>query len=326
MKVVISGGAGFIGSHLVDYILEEDTADKVIVIDNLSSGRIDFIKHWMGDERFSFHRIDLSSPNSLGDLINGSDIFFHFAADPEVRRGSITPESMWTNNVVATYNALEAARIAKIRFIVFASSSTVYGEPTVMPTPENYSPLEPISIYGASKLACEALISGYAHTFGIRGLILRFANIVGKRLRHGVIYDFIRKLQKNPNKLEILGDGTQRKSYLHVRDAVEATIKLLEHFREKELKTDVFNVGSEDWVTVGEIAEIVSKTMGLQPEYYYTGGVDGGRGWKGDVKYMLLDITKAKKAGWKPKMNSKEAVERAAKEIYEEVKEEPPIN
>ena len=321
MRAIVTGGAGFIGSHLVDFLMEKDMVEKLLIIDNLSSGDESFIKKWESDQRFSFHKIDLTNTRNLPDLLEGFDIIFHFAADPEVRRGSQNPSSMWLNNVVATYNLLEAARRAKIKFLVFASSSTVYGEPSKIPTPEDYSPMEPISVYGASKLACEALISGFAHSFNIRALILRFANIVGSRLRHGVIYDFIKKLQRDPQRLEILGDGTQKKSYLHVSDAVEATWILFEHFRENGRKIDVYNVGSEDWVTVGEIAKIVSKTMNLNPEFYYTGGVNGGRGWIGDVKYMLLDITKAKNAGWKPKTNSKETVEKAAKEIYREIGE-----
>jgi len=182
-----------------------------------------------------------------------------------------------------------------MRRLVFASSSTVYGEARKIPTPEDYSPLEPISIYGASKLACEALISGYAHTFKIRGLILRLANIVGERSNHGVIYDFILKLKKNPKVLEILGDGSQRKSYLHVSDCIDAILHLYERFEGDEGLYDVYNVGSEDWVLVREIADMVVECMGLESvEYSFTGGVEGGRGWPGDVKTMLLDIGKAR--------------------------------
>ena len=210
-------------------------------------------------------------------------------------------------------------RINNIKFLVFASSSTVYGDASRLPTPEDYAPLEPISVYGASKLACEALISGYAHTFKIRSLVLRYANIIGSRLRHGVIYDFIMKLRNNPDVLEILGDGTQRKSYLHISDAVNATMHLFNTFRANDKLFDVYNVGNEDWITVREIADIVSRVMGLNPEYRFTGGVEGGRGWVGDVKYMLLDISKLKSTGWKPRLSSREAVERTAKELIAEL-------
>jgi len=169
-------------------------------------------------------------------------------------------------------------RIGKIPYLVFVSSSTVYGDAAKIPTPEDYAPLEPISIYGASKLACEAIISGYAHTFKIRSLVLRYANIIGSRLRHGVIYDFIMKLKKDPTRLEILGDGTQRKSYLHVSDTIEATMHLFNVFRESGKLFDVYNIGDEDRITVKKIAEIVLEGLGLEPEFHFTSGVKGGRG------------------------------------------------
>jgi len=204
-----------------------------------------------------------------------------------------------------------------IKALAFTSSSTVYGEAKEIPTPEDYGPLEPISVYGGAKLAAEALIAGYAHTFDIKAVVFRLANIIGKRSNHGVIYDFINKLKATPHRLEILGDGTQRKSYLHVSDTVEAMLYLFKEFLKEDKIYDAYNIGSEDWITVTEIAEIVSREMGLNPEFYFTGGVDGGRGWKGDVKIMLLNIEKAKAKGWKPKMNSKEAVERTVKELLE---------
>ncbi|GAB6101045.1 hypothetical protein JCM16138_02680 [Thermococcus atlanticus] len=165
------------------------------------------------------------------------------------------------------------------------------------------------------KLAAEALISGYAHTFGIKSLVFRLANIIGERSNHGVIYDFINKLRRNPEELEILGDGTQRKSYLHVSDTVDAMLYLFERFKEEGKIFDVYNLGSEDWITVREIAEAVSRGMGLSPRFRFTGGVDGGRGWKGDVKFMRLSIEKAKSKGWEPGMNSYQAVERTVREL-----------
>ena len=321
-RFIVTGGAGFIGSHLVDFLLEKNLVEEVVVLDNLISGKLEFLSKHLGSPKLKFYKVDLRFLDEFIEYFEGVEAVFHFAADPEVRRGSSKPSSMWTNNVIATYNVLEATRRNGVKFLVFASSSTVYGEPSKIPTPENYSPLEPISIYGASKLACEALISGYAHTFKIRSLIIRYANIVGPRLRHGVIYDFIRKLQKNPNQLEILGDGSQRKSYLHISDAIEATWHLFKQFSKTNKLLEIYNIGSEDWVTVKEIAEIVSTTMGLKPKFHFTGGVEGGRGWIGDVKYMLLDISKAKTTGWKPKLNSKEAVKKAAKEIYQEIQKE----
>ena len=314
MRVLVTGGAGFVGSHLVDRLMLEGY--RVRVVDNLSAGRLENLKRWLEDANFEFVKGDLREVEVISRAVSGVDLVFHLAANPEVKIGSQKPGEIYENNVAATYNLLEAMRRRGIRKLVFASSSTVYGEARKIPTPEDYSPLEPISIYGASKLACEALISGYAHTFKIRSLVLRLANIVGGRSNHGVIYDFILKLKKNPKVLEILGDGSQRKSYLHVSDCIEAMLRLYERFEGDEGLYDVYNVGSEDWVLVREIADVVVEGLGLEGvEYRFTGGVDGGRGWPGDVKTMLLDIGKAKSRGWKPKLNSRQAVKRAVQEL-----------
>jgi len=319
MRALVTGGAGFIGSHLVDVLMRDKKFSKVVVIDNLSTGRYENIAHWESDEKFSFIKADLANIDEIIDAFKDIDVVFHFAAESDVRIGVKNPEKMWRDNVVVTFNVLEAMRINNVRFIVFSSSSTVYGDQVKLPTPED-ALLQPISIYGASKLAGESLILGYANTFKMRGLILRYANIIGARLRHGVIYDFIMKLLKNPNELEILGDGTQRKSYLHVSDAISATMHLFERFLRSNSRFEIYNVGNEDWITVKEIADIVSKVLGVNPKYTFTGGVEGGRGWIGDVKLMLLDINKLKGTGWRPSLNSSEAVERAAREIYEEIR------
>jgi UDP-glucose 4-epimerase len=239
---------------------------------------------------------------------------FHFAANPEVKIGSTEPGIHFQQNIVATYNLLELIRRADAKpTLIFASTSTVYGEASRIPTPEDYAPLKPISTYGASKLACEALITAYAYTYGFKAVIYRLANIVGPRSRHGVIYDFIEKLKRNPGELEILGDGTQTKSYLHVGDCIDAILLGLEKSTEQ---VEIFNVGSEDQVDVKTIAQIVIDEMKLKNvKLIFTGGVEGGRGWKGDVKNMLLDITKLKTLGWRPKLNSKQAVREAAKSL-----------
>ncbi|MDD2756663.1 MAG: NAD-dependent epimerase/dehydratase family protein, partial [Methanothrix sp.] len=207
---------------------------------------------------------------------------------------------------------LEAMRKSDVGRIAFTSTSTVYGEAAKVPTPEDYGPLLPISLYGASKLACEALISSYCHTFDMQSWIYRFANIVGERGTHGVLVDFIRKLRENPRELEILGSGKQKKSYLEVRDCVRAMLHCIEHSDEQ---VNVFNVGTEDSVDVTQIADIVAGQMGLSDVLYrYTGGVDG-RGWKGDVKVMQLSIEKIKKLGWTPQGGSAQAVETAVKAL-----------
>ncbi|MEM3728455.1 MAG: NAD-dependent epimerase/dehydratase family protein [Candidatus Bathyarchaeia archaeon] len=311
-RVFITGGAGFIGSHLVDKLCEMGL--KVVVFDNLSSGTIENVKEWLNAPNFKFIHGDLLSPKEIVRSIEGCDIIFHFAANPEVRVGSEDPKIHYEQNVLATFNLLEAIRkVGRVKILVFTSSSTVYGDAELIPTPEDYAPLKPISTYGASKLAAEALISAYANTCGFKAIIYRLANIVGLRSQHGVIYDFIKKLRENPNRLEILGDGTQTKSYLYVEDCIDAILTGLNAGNER---VNIFNVGSEDQIIVKEIADIVCTKMGLRDvQYVFTGGVDGGRGWKGDVKVMLLKIDRLKSLGWKPKLNSRQAVERAVSEI-----------
>jgi len=317
IKAVVTGGAGFLGSHLVDALMMN--GHEVSVIDNLSSGSLDNLKAWLSRPGFSFVRGDLKERNGAWrSVLRGADVVLHFAANPEVRISSTEPRIHFDENVVATFNILEAARRADVNVFVFASSSTVYGDPEVIPTPEDH-PKRPISVYGASKLACEILIETYHRLYGIRTLALRYANIVGPRLTHGVIVDFIKKLRNNPRELEILGDGTQKKSYLHVSDAISATLHLLDLLLRGAFSCDAFNVGSEDWLNVIEIANIVVEAMGL-PEVKYTFRpmTPDGRGWPGDVKLMLLDISKLRATGWKPSMGSREAVERTVEELLSE--------
>lgn len=314
-KVLVTGGAGFIGSYLVDALLTRGT--NVTVFDNLSSGRLKNIEKWLNQENFTFIKGDLLNPADVKKLgMNQYKIVFHLAANPEVRVGSTNPHIHFQQNVVATEILLEHFRTTeKPSTVLFTSTSTVYGEPTEIPTKENYAPLKPISIYGATKLACESLISAYAYTCSFKAIIYRLANIVGPRSEHGVIYDFVQKLRKKPNELEILGDGTQNKSYLHIRDCIEAMFLGLEKSREQ---VGIYNIGSEDQIDVTEIAHIVTEEMGLKNvELKFTGGVDGGRGWKGDVKNMLLDISQIKALGWKPKLNSRQAMKKTATSLVQ---------
>ncbi|MBS7635050.1 GDP-mannose 4,6-dehydratase [Candidatus Bathyarchaeota archaeon] len=314
---LITGGAGFIGSHLVDNLMEIGV--NVTVLDNLSAGKLDNISRWLNNSRFKFIMGDALNPSDIKKSMETCDVVFHLAANPDVKIGAFNTRIDYEQNILATYNLLEAMKESEhCKSIVFTSTSTVYGEAKKMPTPEDYGPLKPISLYGASKLACEALISGYSNLFGFKSVICRLANIVGSRSGHGVIYDFIKKLRSNPKILEVLGDGTQRKSYLYVKDCVEAILVASEMAKER---VEIYNIGSEDTVNVATIARIVIEEMGLSDiEIEYTGGVDGGRGWKGDVKEMLLDISKIKMLGWKPKLNSAEAVRRTAKDIISEIR------
>jgi UDP-glucose 4-epimerase len=315
-RILVTGGAGFIGSHLVDRLV--DRGYFVRVFDNLSSGSLKNIERRIGKANFEFVRGDLKDREAVYSIVKDIDTVFHLAANPEVRISSIEPEIHFRENIVATFNLLEAIRRSGgVEKLVFASSSTVYGDPEEIPTPETHI-IKPISVYGASKAACEALISSYAHLYGFKAVSLRYANIVGPRLNHGVIYDFIMKLKRNPEILEVLGDGTQRKSYLYIDDAIDATLYITEKLMNETIY-DVYNVGNKDWITVREIAEIVSRTMGLKPRIIYTGGTPDGRGWPGDVKYMLLSIEKLERKGWSPKYSSREAVELTAKALLREI-------
>ncbi|MDK6028595.1 NAD-dependent epimerase/dehydratase family protein [Ignisphaera sp. 4213-co] len=315
-KVIVTGGAGFIGSHMVDYIVVKSLANKIVVIDNFSSGSIKNVEHHIGKDYFELINADLKSFESKWvDVFKDADAVFHFAANPEVRISSTDPRIHFNENIVATFNVLEAARKFDVTTHFFASSSTVYGDADKIPTPEDHA-LKPISVYGASKAACEMLYYSYSHLYGFNVAIGRYANIIGYRSNHGVIIDFINKLRKNPNILEILGDGTQRKSYLHVSDAVEATAIITLYAKERK-GYHVFNIGNDDWITVKEIADITVNEMELKNvQYKYILVTPDGRGWPGDVKLMLLDITKIKSlTSWRPKLSSKDAVRKTVREI-----------
>jgi UDP-glucose 4-epimerase len=315
-KILVTGGFGFIGSHLVDELLNKGA--NVSVFDNLTAGARRNIKQSRKNPNFNFFKGDLLNRTDLSKLkCNRYEIIFHLAANPEVRVGSTNPNIHFQQNMVVTQNLLESIRKSKSRpTVVFTSTSTVYGEATTVPTPEAYGPLKPISTYGASKLACEALIAAYARTYGFKALICRLANIVGPRSKHGVIHDFVKKLNKNPKRLEVLGDGTQNKSYLYIADCVQAMLLGLEKTKGQ---VEIYNVGSEDQIDVKTIAQIVVEEMKLQNvELTYSGGVYGGRGWIGDVKNMLLDISKLKSLGWKPSLNSEQAIKKAARELLTE--------
>lgn len=310
-KALITGGAGFIGSHLAERLVER--GDFVRVYDDLTAGSMENIEHLLDRSNFEMVIGDLLDEEKTLEVLKGCKIVYHLAANPEVRSGITDTRIDFEQNLVATYNLLEAMRKSmSAKTIVFTSTSTIYGEAECIPTTEDYGPLIPISLYGASKLGCEALIAAYSHLFDMRSVIYRFANVVGPRSRHGVIYDFIMKLTKDPTTLEILGDGSQSKSYLHIDDCVEALIFGLQH---AEAQVEIFNVGSDDRVDVKAIAEIVVEEMGLSDvRFNFTGGFEG-RGWRGDVKVMLLDITKLMRLGWRSRYNSKQAIRLATRSI-----------
>ena len=311
---LVTGGAGFIGSHIVDKLVKEDV--EVIALDNLSTGKLSNLSSCDGKKNFRFIKEDLNNNDGIRKALQNVETVFHMAADPEVRTGFENPESSYKENVRNTFFLLEEIRKSKIKKIVFASSSAVYGDAMVLPTPENYGPLLPISAYGASKLACEAYVSSYCNNYGIQGIIIRPANVIGTRGRHGVIWDFVNYLKKDSTKLAVLGDGKQTKSYIHISDAITGIFTSL---KSKD-KVGIFNLGSQDRVEVITIAKIVCKNMKLEEtKIVTTGGVDGGRGWVGDIKYAHLDISKLKSLGWTPKLSSAESVDLTSKEIINDI-------
>ena len=304
-KIIITGGAGFIGSNLVEKLID---TNEIIVIDNLSAGRREFMESFI--DKIKFYKTDLL--DKVDYLFKDVDEVWHLAADPSVKDSS--PETFF-KDLKITKNVLEGCRKNNVRRILFTSSSTVYGD-AQLNTPENCE-TKPISFYGATKLSCESLISAYCSLYKIQGYIFRLANIIGKNSTHGVIYDFVNKLLKNKEKLEILGDGTQTKSYLLVDDCIKGMLIAKEKACEN---INIFNLGNKDKINVKEIADIVideMKKRGLldkYPEFKFIRNTEG-RGWKGDVKKMLLDTSKLEGLGFAPRYSSGEAVRESVKRL-----------
>jgi len=301
-RVFVTGGAGFIGSHLVNTILDT-TNDAVTAFDNFSTGRRFHFGERVSDPRLSIVEADAKDQDSLIYAIRGHDIVYHFASNSDIARAQQEPSVDFLNGTLLTHNVLEAMRITGVKRIVFTSGSGVYGEVDSTPVAENYDRMIPVSTYGACKLACEALISAYSFMFDITGTVFRFANVVGPHQTHGVAYDFIRRLAQDPTQLKIFGDGTQSKPYVHVDDILRAFF-LME--KTQVSGYDVFNVGTQDHITVREIADIVCERMGLNNvKYMFTGG---SRGWKADVPVYRLNTDKIRSSGWRSTRNSREAV------------------
>jgi len=308
VNVFITGGAGFVGSHMAHRLAGAGHA--VTAYDNLSLGRRAFLADLVDANACALVEADLLDRDRLLDAMAGHDLVVHLAANSDIPRGVADPEVDLRQGVVATFNVLEAMRAHGIGQLLFASSSVVYGEAETIPTPEDYGPLLPISYYGASKLAGEGLTTAYGHNAGIRSWVYRFGNIVGPHATHGVILDFVHKLQADPTRLEVLGDGRQAKPYLHVTDCVDGMLFGFEH---ADAPVNVFNLAVDDALDVASIAEIVVEAMGLADvAIVYTGGE---RGWPGDVPRVGLDPARLTSLGWTASMPSREAVRRAAAEI-----------
>lgn len=310
-RYFVTGGAGFIGGHLVDRLMAE--GKTVTVYDNLSSGKKKDIEHHIGEDGFRFVEADLLDFDTLKETMREHDVVWHLGANTDILTGNRLTGLDLRNCTMATYCVLEAMRHNGIDQMLFASSATVYGDMQVMPAPEDCGPLLPISLYGAGKLACEGLISSYCHLFTMQACMFRFANVVGGRMGHGVIFDFIQKLKRNPEELEILGDGKQEKPFFLVEDCIEGMIHASENSKGE---CDVFNLGCESFTTVTRIAEIVVEEMGLNGvTFNYTGG---NRGWPGDVPVVHFDVAKMRSLGWQAGHSSDEAVRIAVRRLLDE--------
>tara|TARA_B100001027_G_scaffold214935_1_gene187962 strand:- start:42 stop:983 length:942 start_codon:yes stop_codon:yes gene_type:complete len=309
---LVTGGAGFIGSHLVDALVE--TGQKVRVLDNFSSGREEFLSHHEGSGRVEIFRADLLDMDAVKKSMRGVEMVHHLAANPDIRLGTEVTDTDLKQGTLATYNVLEAMRMEGVSRISFSSSSAIYGEADQMPTPETYGPVMPISLYGASKLGSEALITAWAGTFGADAWIHRFANIVGPRGTHGVIFDFIHKLKRDPRRLEVLGNGMQEKSYMSAEDCVKAMIHLIGHC---DKNVNLYNLGTGDTCSVRRIAEIVVEESGLEGvSIEYTGG---DRGWAGDVPKTSLEVSRLLETGFRPNLASEEAIRHTARALISEI-------
>jgi UDP-glucose 4-epimerase len=306
---VVTGGAGAIGSVLVGALLERGL--EVRVVDNLSGGRRDHLPTGYG-ERLRLTVADLKSPRQYSTAFEGARELWHLAANTDIRRGTDNARLDLEEGTLASFEVLEVARRHDVPRACFASSSVVYGLAAVRPTPESYGPLVPESLYGAAKLAAEGLFTAYAHTYGLRVHIFRFANIIGPHMTHGVLSDFFAKLRADPTRLEVLGDGRQSKGYLRTEDCVGGMLLASERAHEP---VNIFNLGTTDRITVSEIAKKVVAAHGGHARIEFTGGE---RGWKGDVPQAFLAIDRMRALGWTPSLTSAGAIDRTIAEMMAE--------
>ncbi len=307
MKILVTGGAGFIGSHLVDSLLSQGHFVKVY--DNLSGEGKDLLAHLENNKNFEFIQADLSDLKTLKVATKNIDMVYHLAANSDISKGIIDPRIDFKQTTKNTFNLLLAMRDNGIKKLFYTSGSGVYGDVGEVYTKESFGPLIPVSMYGATKLSAEAMIYAFSNFYDIQTWVLRPANIIGPRLTHGVIFDFVRRLKKDPKKLEILGDGNQSKSYLYVLDVIKG-INLAVSKAKK--KINIFNIASNSFITVNEIADIITEEMKISPKRSWTGGKIG---WKGDVAKVRINNNKIIKLGWKPEYNSKEAVRKTVRVV-----------
>jgi UDP-glucose 4-epimerase len=314
--VFVSGGAGFIGSHLVSRLLKDGVTEKVVIYDNFTSGTRKHLQGVLDDARLQIVEGDIKNLANLSAAMAGCDTVFHFAANPDIAKAVTQPDIDFWEGTYLVQNIVEAMRTTRARKLFYTSGSGVYGENSSVAFAENYGPCLPISTYGASKLACEALICAYCHMFDLQACAFRFANVVGPRQTHGVGYDFVRRLENDPTRLRILGDGSQSKSYIHVDDVLDAMFLAGE---KSAGRYDIFNVATDDYITVKEIADIAARVCDLESsaiKYEFTGG---DRGWKGDVPIVRFNCAKIKALGWRCRRTSAEAVRDSMAAMREEL-------
>lgn len=309
MLAFVTGAAGFIGSNLVDHLLA--AGHTVVGYDNFSTGQRHFIEGALRSPKFKLIEADLLDTKSLVAAIAGSEMVFHLAANADVRFGTHHPFKDLEQNTIATYNVLEAMRANDARRIVFSSTGSVYGEATVFPTPENAPFPVQTSLYGNSKVAAEGLISSYCEGFGFQSYIFRFVSILGERYTHGHVFDFYRKLRSDPTRLEVLGNGKQRKSYLYVQDCIAAIMLAVDRATER---VNIFNLGQDDYCEVDASIRWICRRLNLAPELVYTGGE---RGWIGDNPFIFLDCHRIRALGWTPKLSIQDGIVRTLEYIME---------
>lgn len=299
MKCLVTGCAGFIGSNLVDRLLS--LGFDVIGLDNLSTGKKEFIENASNCKNFNFIECDLYNDDTK-EYFSDIEVVFHLAANADVRFGTDHPRKDLEQNTMVTFNILESMRVNNVKKIVFSSTGSVYGESNVIPTPENGPFPIQTSLYGASKSACEGLISSYCEGFSFQSWIFRFVSILGERYTHGHIFDFYKKLQNDPNNLEVLGNGKQKKSYLYIQDCIDGILMGLENANEK---VNILNLGTDEFCEVNDSIKILSEYLNLNPKLEYSGG---SRGWIGDNPFIYLDIKKMKGLGWDPKYSISKSI------------------
>ena len=313
MKTMVVGGAGFIGSHLCDALLAN--GHKVVCVDNFSLGTKENIRHLQKNDKFTLYETDAADKNALDEVFDKTkpEIVYHLAANSDIQASAVNPDVEYRNTYTTTYNVLYCMRKYGIKKLLFASTSAVYGDKRDVILDENTPNLSPISYYGAAKLGSEALISAFTYMNDLCSLIFRFPNVIGPRLTHGVLFDFIRKLQKDGSHLEILGDGRQTKPYIYVTDLINAIIRFTLADDVKRTGVSLYNLGVDGETSVTHIADMLCEEMGLNAvQYHYTGG-EGG--WKGDVPRFRYCIDKIHKEGWKAEYTSDEAVRKTIQNV-----------